>query len=403
MAISQLPQAPHRQDRKVFPTPLIGDVLFSEIRDCTRILIPEYGTPHPDTEKWPHHKLVYVKPVDIDRNEIFEFYYAADRENQDLYNFEFTDADIGPTKFKAVKRTYVIRRDDFQPSSILMGAAMPTDPDGKFTDTYVLAQREEIDAPEEVIRSIFVVEQHTYVKKVAIYTNEFDEPLSGMLQIYQELFYKGEVVEDEETIEEIMEDPQHRFWGLQKNGAVREGKQLTDNWWVVSTRAIVPEPFATEGRTYNTTINYSWPPVLSNIYVENWSRRDGGSERYFIPSYSKEGYNGPCAATVTETFHITPPELDKPNVMMPLPIDIQTPYFGIRVGATLHNAYNLTFTNGTTDPDFVYTAANYYFSATEPVEWPAEILAQDTVEPFRGGYLRTRIVVFPPDYTEPEP
>ena len=74
MAVSQLPQAPYRQDRRIYPTPIIGDVLFSEVRDCTRSEIPEYGTLHPNPKKWPDHKLVYVKPVDIERDGIFEFF-----------------------------------------------------------------------------------------------------------------------------------------------------------------------------------------------------------------------------------------------------------------------------------------------------------------------------------------
>ena len=77
MPVSQLPQAPYRQDRKIFPTPIIGDVLFSEVRDCNRgNPFPEYGTPYPNSNKWPDHKLVYIKPVDIERNEIFEFFYT---------------------------------------------------------------------------------------------------------------------------------------------------------------------------------------------------------------------------------------------------------------------------------------------------------------------------------------
>jgi len=115
MAISPLPQAPYRQDRKLFPTPVVGDVLFSQVKDCTRIEIPEYGTPHPDTKKWPDHKLVFVKPVDIERDGIFEFFYAADRDNQDLYNFTYSQGDL------VLTRTYIISRDglsDFVAPSI---------------------------------------------------------------------------------------------------------------------------------------------------------------------------------------------------------------------------------------------------------------------------------------------
>ena len=130
MPISPLPQAPYRQDRKIFPTPLVTDVLFSEIRDCTRTEFPEYGTPHPNATKWPHHKLIFIKSVDIERDGLFEFFDAADRENQDLYNYQFQQADVGGTKFDSVVRTYVSARSDFSPTKYAMGAEMSSDPNG---------------------------------------------------------------------------------------------------------------------------------------------------------------------------------------------------------------------------------------------------------------------------------
>ena len=136
MAISKLPQAPFRQDRKIFPTALSTDVLFSEIRDGTRSELPAYGTPYPDSGKWPNHKLVFIKPVDIERNEIFEFFYAADRANQDLYNFAFgyrnIIGNVGGREFRVVERVYVTPRESFAPYDIPFGTPMPNVPEDKF-------------------------------------------------------------------------------------------------------------------------------------------------------------------------------------------------------------------------------------------------------------------------------
>ena len=162
MPVSQLPQAPFRQDRKVFPTPLIGDVLFSEVRDCNRTLIPEYGTPHPDAVKWPHHKLVYAKPVDIERNEIFEFFYAADRENQDLYNFEVGRLRVGTLSVPMVKRTYISPRDSFDLTEPLLGSEMPNVPLDKFESGYILHEVNQVRAETE-LDSLFVREEHIYI------------------------------------------------------------------------------------------------------------------------------------------------------------------------------------------------------------------------------------------------
>jgi hypothetical protein len=169
MAISQLPQAPYRQDRKVFPTPIIGDVLFSEVRDCNRSEFPEYGTPHPNTKKWPDHKLVYIKPVDIERNEIFEFFYAADRANQDLYNFSFGFRNLigntGGREFRIVQRTYVTLRSEFEPLNIPFGTPMPDVPEGKFDGVdYVFFDRQQQRIQQQELDSIYVAEVHTYVE-----------------------------------------------------------------------------------------------------------------------------------------------------------------------------------------------------------------------------------------------
>jgi hypothetical protein len=169
MPISQLPQAPFRQDRRIFPTPLVGDVLFSEIRDCTRALIPEYGTYHPDTNKWPDHKLVYVKTVDIERDGIFEFFYAAERENQDLYNFSSAYRNIignvGGREFRIVQRSYVTLRESFQPLDIPFGTAMPDIPEGKFEGVeYVFFDRQQQPIAEQELNALFVAEVHTYIE-----------------------------------------------------------------------------------------------------------------------------------------------------------------------------------------------------------------------------------------------
>jgi hypothetical protein len=169
MAISQLPQAPFRQDRRIFPTPLVGDVLFSEVRDCTRALIPEYGTYHPDTVKWPDHKLVYVKTVDIERDGIFEFFYAAERENQDLYNFSSgyrnVIGNVGGREFRIVQRSYVTLRESFQPLDIPFGTAMPDIPEGKFEGVeYVFFDRQQQPIAEQELNALFVAEVHTYIE-----------------------------------------------------------------------------------------------------------------------------------------------------------------------------------------------------------------------------------------------
>lgn len=166
MAVSQLPQAPYRQDRRLFPTPLTTDVLFSEVRDCSRIDFPAYGTPHPNTAKWPNHKLIFIKTVDIERDGIFEFFYAADRENQDEYNFSYGNRSIvGAREFRVVLREYIIPRSEFDPLYPAFQAPMPNVPEGLFEDIeYVFYDKtqKKIDQPE--LDSVYIAEVRTYIE-----------------------------------------------------------------------------------------------------------------------------------------------------------------------------------------------------------------------------------------------
>lgn len=166
MPVSALPQAPYRQDRKIFPTPLTTDVLFSEIRDCNRSDFPAYGTPHPNAVKWPHHKLIFIKPVDIERNEIFEFFYAADRENQDLYNFSSGYRNIGGNReFKIVIREYVTPRAEFDASVPAFKDAMPDVPAGVFDGvSYIFFDKQQKKTEQTELDSHYVLETHTYVE-----------------------------------------------------------------------------------------------------------------------------------------------------------------------------------------------------------------------------------------------
>lgn len=212
MAVSQLPQAPYRQERRVYPTPIIGDVLFSEVRDCTRTEIPEYGTPHPNTNKWPDHKLVFVKTVDIDRDGIFEFFYAAERENQDLYNFTVgyrnIIGNVGGREFRVVQRSYVTLREDFAPLDIPFGTQMPDIPEGKFDGIeYVFFDRQQQRIEEQELDSLFVAEVHTYVERAFLdyklsYSAERIDPLPDRFRtsIPQEI--------TEELVEGLAEMPE---------------------------------------------------------------------------------------------------------------------------------------------------------------------------------------------------
>ena len=395
--------APYRQDRKTFPTPLVGDILFFELRDCTRTEFPAYGTPHPDRKKWPSHKLVFISEdgAGSDREGVFRFYYAAEREDQDLYNFEFTQADIGGTNFDAVARTYVTLRSQFAEDAVEMASTMPASVVGGFDNTeYILAERKVQRIGQQELDSLYVVEQRVYIKRVVLTQVDYDEQFGEPLVTTQRLYYKDEVVvglntENPRTAAELFADSSDAYWGLQANGYMREGKQLTANWYAITERQVVPQLIIT-GRTYYSTVDFSWPAVLGSIPVDTWERKDGGFEQYVRPQFSKEAYSGPCKATIVERFYLNPPSSLSVENLQPLPINLSNPLFGLSIGPTLHTSFSLNVSTGTNHPTYEYTAGSFLVPATTPTEWPSTLTVEDDVRPFRGGWLRQTITIRPP-------
>lgn len=101
--------APVFQQLRSLPTPRIEDVIFFETVDCTRQEIPQYGTPHPDAQKWPGHKLGYAEATDA-QGLVWKWWYVADREEQDLYDGEKTLPYFNNPDFPRFQRTLILPR-----------------------------------------------------------------------------------------------------------------------------------------------------------------------------------------------------------------------------------------------------------------------------------------------------
>lgn len=402
--MAALQRAPVRQIEIQYPTPLIGDVLFSEIVDTTRTTVPAYGTAHPNTTKWPNHKLVFAREAeagDSSRDGVFEFFYAADRANQDSYNFNFTKADIGGTRFDAVTRTYVTLRSSFTPNTPAMGAAMPNTPAGLFTGSYVLARREERRVGDLVLDGLFVAEELTYVKRCTIRDIGVD-PVNGKSLISSEtLHYASEIVTGGLSVSALFDAPTNAYWGLQTDGTQRSGKQLSCEWYLIESRQVVAGEI-TDGvvavDVYTTNDRFYWPPVLETYELMDWTKKDGGVEIYPALRFHPEGYQGPCKNTITRTWSKTPFTIPVVEILQPTRIYYASPYFTVNIPECLHGAVAFQCDiRDTNDPKYTQNVGSArYFAATNPDDdntWPATIVAYDDQEPFRGGYLRTRRVV----------
>ncbi len=392
--------SPQRQSVVTFPTPNVNDILFFETIDAERVgtSIPEYGSKHPDFKKWPNHRLVHVEAAD-DQSRYYRYYYAADQLDQDNDNWAFSEADIGGTKFDAITRDYVIRRSEFSSTTPDMGAAMPDVPAGKFTGTHVLAQRKQIPINDKILNGLYVIEQRVYVKKVPLYRLDYDEFFSKTNYTKQTLYHKGEAVGGS-TIDALATDPDNAYWQLGSDGILRTLQQLSDNWYAVTEQQVVNTDSGGGSFSYDTSVNYSFPPVLQDIEFDLWERRSGAKTYSPRVKYSKGAYRGPCKAEVAVVWSATKPTATiVPSPPQPEPIAVSTPYFSLSVKETLHDVVDVSVSNGTEDEKYVYTAGTYTFQATNLTDWPNSLVVSSTVKKFRGGWLKETVTVYAPTVT----
>lgn len=314
-------------------------------------------------------------------------------------NWEFSTCDMGGTRFPSVTRTVVLLASAVAHDTPAKGSAMPHVTDDLFTSKgYILVDRQVMRSGME-LEPTFRVERRNYMVKSAIKNLGVDSLNGRMLTSTTTLYYSTEIVTGATTAAELFADSANAYWGLQATGVQRSGQQLSCEWYAITEETVVSGTFAAGAvtvRSFNTVESYYWPPVLSGVGQSTWTRRDGGIQNYLYPIYSKEGYRGECKAVVTETFHVAAPTIADPDVMLPMPISIQSPNFSISIGPTLHAALGpLAVTNGNADPEFEWFIDTFSYAATEPATWPSTITIEN-VQPFRGGYLKTSVVIDQP-------
>lgn len=310
-------------------------------------------------------------------------------------NWEPSNVSVGIGQFQGIAMKVVILASAFQPATPVLNSALPA---GSIFSgqNYVLYSRECVRSGYD-LEPLFRVEQRVYVRKITLRQNDFDEQFGQNLLSTQTLYHKDEIVSDI-TAEALFASPSNAYWGLQSNGYVREGRQLTPDWYVITDRQVVPASLLSGGRTYTTALDYLWPAVLSTLNIDPWPRKDGQIQCFVNPLNSKEEYRGPCKAEVVETFSKDAVTPALPSVMMPLSIHMSSPFMALSIGPTLHPGFGKSVTSGTNDPEYEFYGANFTFPPTSPPDWPTSILASDEVRPFRGGFLRTRTTIFPPTF-----
>jgi hypothetical protein len=390
--------APHIDPVFIWPTPSKAEFLFFVERNGD---LPEnkgwaYGDPYKDAVRYPNHKLVFVSPQSTDKWS--RWYYVSDRVNQEDYNWDHSTADLGGRKFNAITRTYFTLRADYDPLAPVPGDAMSDVPASLFSG-YVFVAKEQREADEN-LNPLYVFEVRTYIKRSTITQLGVDTLNGRALSSTETLYYATEVVTAATTAEALFAAPTNAYWGLQTDGTQRVGQQLSDHWYAITSETVIAGTFASgvvsvDSDPWETTENYYWPPVLDQLEFLDWVRNDGGVDIYPAIRFEPEGYNGPCRAVVTRTWKSTPfTDVQVPDIFQPTRIYYASPFFTLNIPECLHGTVWAECDIGSGDPVYdLNSGSRRYFSATNYTTWPTSMVASEEQTPFRGGFLKTKVVI----------
>ena len=410
-----------RQRVLAFTSPDLRDLLFWETDTLSRADYTDlsndpkrgYGTAHPNSAKFPNHKLCYWEAdpdfqtgADGQDSLRVRKYYVADRADQERYNFEFTAADIGGQKFNAVRRTFITPRDQWDDSLPAMGAVMSTEPAGKFpAATYVLSQRSQKRIGQRELDALYVVEEFVYVEKVTISKQTLDDATGGVLTSSTTLYYRGELYGGA-PIETSAGDKTN--WGLTAAGVNKEVEQISDNWWAVTRQDVVPQggvpgTYGSVLRTYETWEDFSWPAVVSagSLNFTGITRKSGSTSTTVRVIPEREFYKGPTKFRITQYWSLFAVTLTSPVIF-----DVRSrSYSGAQYSVSISNVLvngdiDLVDNIGTSDP--VFDGPNVYGAypwaeSSNLTDWPPDLSTVAVKQqPFRGGFLITETKVYQP-------
>lgn len=418
MPVSRNQPSPQRQSALTFVSPKVSDLLFFETVDAQKIgktpteitaNIPAYGTSHPDSDSYPDHILCFVRQSDAN-GLFYEYYYAAKRTEQDKYNFEFSQADLGGNDYDSVVRTYVTLRSDFSDTDTAhtAGTQMP-DAENKFSDDYILMTRQQRRIGEQQLDAVFVVEQRVYIKyedKVSFNTDlEFNDELKTT-EILAFVSKTNVPTAATSPITWAADSASTRAnWGVKvevasspetEDGVYNyEVVRLSNDWWKITKQQIVGSNLLA-GYQYKTNQNYSYPAELIGFKFTTISRRDGATQNS-VTAQEKDAFSGPIKMTVTRRWYKDSTDADAALTAFG-DIDTYKPRSGSYSGALFRLSYSNVLTRpftlidtvGTNHPTFkpgAY-ASNFFEQGSTPTAQPTgTVNVAASSRPFRGGFL----------------
>lgn len=157
------------------------DLKFQRTRD------QPIGSPHWDPIKYPNHKLVYKTPLDA-AGQWHKFFYAADREDQEAYNFEFTGDQLSRS-FLVLREKYYARTEAQSLVAVPLIENEFTRPvvgtaDERFAD-FVYAE-DTLSRTDTELDSLYILVRQIYLPERLV-TYQWDDVLQRVIKVTKQV------------------------------------------------------------------------------------------------------------------------------------------------------------------------------------------------------------------------
>ena len=185
------------------------------------------------------------------------------------------------------------------------------------------------------------------------------------------------------------------------DGVLLTVKPINRYWSIVTRESPRETSIGDISREFETTMPYTWPAVLQSWRVQPVSRRpEPGADPTYddmaFTYYMKKAWSGICKATVQVAWSKTKPLFTALEAMTPTTIQVDWPIGRVDVPSCLHEAISFSGTTGSEHPLYGLILFNYTVPATNYTDWPASLVVDYDVTPYKGGYLIKKTRVYKP-------
>tara|TARA_R110002153_G_scaffold273999_1_gene446526 strand:- start:853 stop:1911 length:1059 start_codon:yes stop_codon:yes gene_type:complete len=350
----------------------------------------EYGTSHPDTVRYPDHILVYVSAEKDDKQgkAWIDIFYAANRENQHLYNFDYQGWAAGG-KYERYTRQYLIRREDWERQGSLSGDL----PDNAFGDVdphedsrltgFVFFGDSMGSSGSQELDSTYVVVTRLYRKHCELSGTSFD-PNTG---------------ESYAWTEQVVLTSDIGSLPAAATGYHNVITPINCDWSVVRNQINFDINFS---RTYYTNRPFYWPAVFDSYEDYKWGPFgdvDAGCPAKYSTAYNwkRRAYNGATKVKIEESFTESSSAVSTLSApMLPSSYAYSGYKFSLSVPSCLHGVIEV-------DEWIFGCSVNGRFTqsseATNYTDWPSSLIIEDSYTPYNGGYLHRIVTAYKPQLT----